>query len=386
MVTRLGLSHNLLLLAVAMALWGLGFGLYGILWPLYVEQLGGGPVAIGWLQTAAGLSTALVVLPGGFLADRVDRKKMILWGWIMAVPAPFLFAWAPSWPWLFVGVILYFGSAFSTPAAQAYIQAEAGPRLAVAYTVVMSAFALGAVIGPAISGYLVDLTSFRTVFYMAGALYAVSTLLILPMAPAPAPGGVRHTWSLTSWSPARRPRFFQWVALAALLSVAGGLSGPYVVPFWRTVGHFNIKTIGLLGAVTTLTAALVSPLWGRLAERLGIPRALGWGLAITTAGMVGLWAIPRLLWLQASSAVVRGAGGGSGGLTGVAIGRVVPGLEAGTAYGLLNWISELAGALAPYPGALLYEIRPEAPMVFTTALGFLLVVWIFTREPSTVPP
>ena len=152
---RLGMTPDLWWMTTAQGLWGLGFGLYGLLFPLYIEKLGGGPIIIGLLTTLAGIMTAFVVFPGGWLADRVDRRTILLWGWVVAIPVPFMFAAAPRWEFLIPGVILYFGSAFSTPAMQAVIVEEAPPEmLSTAYNVVMSVFGAGMVAGPALGGYL----------------------------------------------------------------------------------------------------------------------------------------------------------------------------------------------------------------------------------------
>lgn len=375
-----GLSPNVVRLAAAMGLWGLGFGLYGTLWPLYVEKLGGSALAIGGLATLAGVVTAASALPGGYCADRLDRRGLIRWGWALAVPAPFLFAWAPHWQWLSLGVLLYFGTSFSTPAAQAYIQVEAGSRLALVYNVVMGAFAIGAVLGPAVGGFIVGRVGFPPVFYLSGIIFLVSTVIVWPIDRAPSTGAPRRF----SWR--GRPRLYRWIALTAVLALAGGLAGPYVVPFWRTVGGLSVQTIGLLSGLTLLVGAATGPLWGRLAERVGLPFALGLGVSVGIVGIVGLFGWPRILWLQVGAAGVRGVGGGSHLLTGVAVGRVVRAPEAGTAYGVLNLAAEAAGALAPFPGALLYRLRPEAPLVFQTAILVLVAVWAMTAHPGGVPP
>ncbi len=375
-----GLSPNVIRLAAAMGLWGLGFGLYGTLWPLYVEQLGGSALAIGWLAALAGVVTAASALPGGYCADRFDRRGLIRWGWALAVPAPLLFAWAPHWQWLAVGVLLYFGTSFSTPAAQAYIQREAQDQLALAYNAVMGAFAAGAVLGPAAGGFVVARAGFNVVFYLAAAIFLLSTAIVWPIGPGPAAGPPRaFVWR-------RRPRLYRWVALTAVLALAGGLAGPYVVPFWRAAGGLSVQTIGLLSGLAMLVGAASGPLWGRLAERVGLPFALGLGISVGTLGIVGLFGWPRILWVQVGAAGVRGAGGGSHLLTGVAVGRVVRGPEAGTAYGVLNLAAEMAGAVAPFPGALLYRFRPEAPLVFQAAILALAAGWVLTARPHGVPP
>jgi DHA1 family tetracycline resistance protein-like MFS transporter len=374
-------SPDLKRLAVSTGIWGLGFGLYGTLWPLYVERLGGNAQSIGWLETGAAIITAAVALPGGWWADRTDRRRLMIWGSVIATPAPLLYLWAPNWHWLFLGLVLYFGSSVASPATQAYIQEQAGENLAVTYSVVTGAFSAGAVAGPAIGGYLVSRFSYHPVFALAFLLYGISTWLLVPLKPAPSQAERRPSRTVPRW-PTGRPRFYQWAGLAAVLTFAASLAGPYVVPFWRSVGHLSIETIGFIGALSTLVGALTGPLWGALAERWGLPEAVAAGLGVSGLGLAGLWTLPRMVSAQAVAALLRGLGSSASTLMGVAIGRVVPYVEAGSAYGLMGWMTQVAAALAPYPGALLYQFRPEAPMVFTTALWTLVIVFILTRPPS----
>ncbi|MCL8209249.1 MAG: MFS transporter [Actinomycetia bacterium] len=380
MLGRAGRGANVAWLAWSFGLWGLGFGLYAMLWPLYVEQLGGGPRAIGLLATLAGLTTALVVLPGGVAADQWDRRRLVIWGTVLAVPAPLVFAWAPRWEWLAVGIVLYFGTAFSIPATQAILQQEAAGDLARAYTTVMGAYAMGSVIGPAAGGWLAAHAGFRAVFYASAALYALSALTLGPLDLGRAKTGPAAL-SPADWGFVRRPRFVRWTGVAALLTAATGLASPYVVPFWRAFGGWDLGTIGLFGSVGMLAAALTTPLWGRVADRIGYARALAAGLGFAVLGWTGVWIWPRDLAVQVAMAGIRGIGAGIAGIPGVAIGRVVHMAEAGRAYGLLNWVTELAGALAPYPGALLYQFQPSAPMVVTAAVWLLAAVWVATYDP-----
>jgi MFS family permease len=56
-----------------------------------------------------GISKALTNYFAGRLSDRVGRKAVLVGGWFVALPFPFLLMWAPSWEWvlfanLFLGV------------------------------------------------------------------------------------------------------------------------------------------------------------------------------------------------------------------------------------------------------------------------------------------
>ncbi|QTE42370.1 MULTISPECIES: MFS transporter [Mucilaginibacter] len=56
---------------------------------------------------AFGLVKAFTNLISGVLADKYTRKKVLIWGWLVGLPVPFLLAFAPSWNWiLFANVLL----------------------------------------------------------------------------------------------------------------------------------------------------------------------------------------------------------------------------------------------------------------------------------------
>lgn len=49
-----------------------------------------------------GLTKALTNYFAGQFADRKGRKEVLIAGWLIAVPVPFLLIWAPSWRWILV--------------------------------------------------------------------------------------------------------------------------------------------------------------------------------------------------------------------------------------------------------------------------------------------
>lgn len=54
-----------------------------------------------------GVSKALTNYGAGRWADRFGRKSVLVLGWLVAAPVPFLLMWAPSWNWiLFANVLL----------------------------------------------------------------------------------------------------------------------------------------------------------------------------------------------------------------------------------------------------------------------------------------
>ncbi len=49
-----------------------------------------------------GVTKALTNYLAGRLADRVGRKQVLVAGWLVATPVPFLLMWAPSWTWVLI--------------------------------------------------------------------------------------------------------------------------------------------------------------------------------------------------------------------------------------------------------------------------------------------
>jgi len=47
-----------------------------------------------------GVTKALTNYAAGRLSDRVGRKQVLVAGWLVAAPVPFLLMWAPSWAWV----------------------------------------------------------------------------------------------------------------------------------------------------------------------------------------------------------------------------------------------------------------------------------------------
>ncbi len=49
-----------------------------------------------------GITKAVTNYAAGRLSDRVGRKGVLVAGWLVAVPVPFLLMWAPTWSWVLV--------------------------------------------------------------------------------------------------------------------------------------------------------------------------------------------------------------------------------------------------------------------------------------------
>jgi MFS family permease len=106
-MTRLGLRENagqFALLVGLNAFVGAMVGLERSMLPLVGERDFGlaSKSTILSFVVAFGIAKALSNLAAGGLADRVGRKRLLVIGWLLALPVPLLIALAPSWGWIVV--------------------------------------------------------------------------------------------------------------------------------------------------------------------------------------------------------------------------------------------------------------------------------------------
>lgn len=104
---RLGLRANALqfsLLVALNALVGSMVGLERSVMPLIGEREFGiaSKLAILAFVLAFGISKAITNLFSGSLAERHSRRRMLIVGWLLALPVPLLVGLAPSWGWIVV--------------------------------------------------------------------------------------------------------------------------------------------------------------------------------------------------------------------------------------------------------------------------------------------
>jgi MFS family permease len=107
----LGLRANLAqfsLLVAVNALVGGTIGQERTVLPLLAEREFGLTAYTAGLTfiVAFGITKALTNLAAGALSDRVGRKPVLVAGWIVAVPAPLLLIWAPTWGWIVAANVL----------------------------------------------------------------------------------------------------------------------------------------------------------------------------------------------------------------------------------------------------------------------------------------
>ena len=145
--------------------------------PLYVVQiLGLSSTYIGVILSTGIFLNAFLQTPMGMLADRVNRKALLIGGGLISAVGYFYMVQTGTIAEIFVArMVVSMGSALAMPAVTAIIARE-GRELGSGSTVGVfnTAMSIGQIIGPVFSGFLLDAYGMGSVFYFSGSMIGPS--------------------------------------------------------------------------------------------------------------------------------------------------------------------------------------------------------------------
>jgi len=102
----LGLERNVAVLGASLFLLVLGEELWQAYLPKYLTALGASGLVVGFFASTKDLLDGLYQYPGGWLNDRLGRKRALLTFTTLATLGYLVYALAREWAWLFLGLWL----------------------------------------------------------------------------------------------------------------------------------------------------------------------------------------------------------------------------------------------------------------------------------------
>lgn len=363
------MSRDLKIVSAAMLTWGVGEGMFFIFQPLYIQQLGADPILIGTILGATGLVMAAAQIPSGYLSDRIGRQPLMRFSWISGVVATWVMALAPSLGFFVAGLLLYGLTSSVLAPLNTYIQGARGRwSVGKAVSFVSAAYNIGGILGPMIGGVIGELFNLRTVYYVAGVIFTISTLILLFARKQPIVESTTHEGDT---SLLRNNLFVGMLVVIFLVMFATTLPQPLAANFLQNQRGLSLSQIGQLGSLGALGSVLLMLLFGHL--------KVGPALLI---GQVGLVFFALILW-QGGSFLWYGLAyfflGGyrlCRAMTVALVRPVVREREVGLAFGLVEFLNSMAFVVSPVLAGLLYDWRPAS--IFPVGLGFLMLSIAFS--------
>lgn len=359
-----------------------GDGLYAYLLPYYItNSLNADSVEVGVLYAVMTLVAALTLLFAGTLADKYDRKKIMLAGWIAWLPAPIIFSFARNWLEMLPGMVLW-GVWLGGPTGTAYIVSAADEkRVTLTFAMISSSWSLGYIFSPAFGGYLAGTVGMRSVFYLASTFYAIATLILLFIKSQKAKGYALLT-SKKGYS------FFRLLKTKKLLKLSVFFASmmfiimmfrPFVPKFLADVYGYGDFEIGVLGSISFFGSAVLGILLGKIGDKWRKAYALAASLLLCSLSLMLLLLFGNFEVL-AITFFLTGSSYLTWSLLGAVVGPLAPESIRARWVSVPQTVTMFASFVAPYLGGILYGISPFYPFMTTIIVTVVLALSTFAMQ------
>jgi len=302
---RLGLRENLAqfsLLMIVNAFVGGMVGLERSILPAIAEEdfhLAGRTAFLAFI-VVFGIAKALTNYGAGRLSDRWGRKRLLVAGWLVAAPVPFLLMWAPTWNWvLFANVLLGIsqGLTWSTTVIMKIDLVGSKQR---GLAMGLNEFAgYVAVAGSALAtGWIAARYGIRPQPFYLGVVFAFAGLVLSALLVRETHHHVSHEAALAGTAPEHAPtsRDVFWrttlsdpdlssVSQAGLVNNLNDGMAWGLFPLVFAAAGMSLAQIGLLAAIYPATWGVVQLATGALSDRTGRKPLIVWGMWIQAAGI-----------------------------------------------------------------------------------------------------
>ncbi len=325
---RLGLRENaaqFTLLVVVNAFVGAMVGIERSILPAIAEQEFGLAARSAILSFIAvfGVAKALTNYGAGRWSDRYGRKAVLVLGWLVAAPVPFLLMWAPSWNWILFANVLLGVSQGLTWSTTVIMKIDlVGPRqrgLAMGLNEFAGYLALAA--SALATGWIAGHYGLRPQPFYLGVVFVAAGLMLSVLLVRETRQHVAHESALLGteapgtvssaremfWRTTLTDRNLSSISQAGLVNNLNDGMAWGLFPLLFFAAGMNLAQVGLLAAVYPATWSLGQLITGPLSDRIGRKPLIVWGMWIQAIG-IGVMAAVHTFTSFASGAVLLGVG------------------------------------------------------------------------------
>ncbi|MDP2319005.1 MAG: MFS transporter [Acidobacteriota bacterium] len=310
---RLGLRENagqFWLLVLVNAFVGAMVGLERSILPAIAEQefhLAARTAVLSFI-VVFGVAKALTNYGAGRLSDRWGRKHVLVAGWLVAAPVPFMLMWAPSWNWILAANLLLGvsqGLTWSTTVIMK-IDLVGSQQRGLAMGINEFAGYLAVAASALATGWVATRYGVRPQPFYLGVVYvvigfALSAFLVREtrhhvthesgLAGALPPGGLPSAREVF-WRTTLTDRDLSSISQAGLVNNLNDGMAWGLFPMVFAAAGMNLAQIGLLAAVYPASWGLGQLVTGALSDRIGRKPLIVWGMWIQ-AGGIGVVALAQ---------------------------------------------------------------------------------------------
>lgn len=373
----------------------LGFGIILPLLPYYVESFGAGPVTIGFLSAAYSLFQFLSAPILGELSDKFGRRPILLFS-IGGTALSFgLLGIANSIPLLFLSRIIDGASGGNISTAQAYIaDITSKENRTQGMGIMMAAFSLGFVLGPAVGG-LLSVYGYGVPALVAGAVALVATVLtyfFLPESvslndPLAVARKRKKFFSLRDFYDAlTHPEVGMFLSVSFMMMFAFSLMQGTFALFSEHSLHLSAKDNGYIFAYLGLIGIIMQMfLLKRILKWMNERKAIMVSIICVAASLALIAFSTNLPMLFLAITLLAFGNGISGPVLAGLVSKKTPNDEQGNIMGVNQSIASVARLVGPVAGTFIYsQIGLRAPYLIATVI--LVLTAVFSIKHLMVAP
>lgn len=325
-----------------------------------------------------GITKALTNYLAGRLSDRLGRKHVLVAGWLVAVPVPFLLMWAPTWSWILIANALLGVSQGLTWSTTVIMKIDlSGPRqrgLAMGLNEFAGYLAVG--LSAWATGYIAARYGLRPEPFYLGVGFVALGLLLSVFAVhetqhhVAAESALHDEAQIPShreifWRTTLRDRNLSSISQAGLVNNLNDGMAWGLFPLFFAAAQMNLTQIGTLAAIYPATWGVCQLVTGAWSDRVGRK-----------------WLIASGMWVQA---IGIGAIALAVGFGGFAVGAALLGIGTAMVYPTLlaaisdvahpSWRASSVGVYRLWRD-LGYAVGAVIAGVTADALGLAAALWV----------
>ena len=378
-------------------------------WPyrsLFILELGATKELLGMLLMLETISRLLFQLPGGIMADRIGRRKLIIYSSIIRSGSPLVLIFATHWTHVAPGIVLNAAASLGMPAVNALIaeslsEESRGSGFAAYRAVTWMPMIITSMVGGMLMDYYGVVKGIKLVLIVSLVASIFSILLRW-----------RFITETLGNSDKQKNSTDQVIRNRSLLELENIPSGIWVLTAVAAISMFGTRVVmsfmviyaveevgltktqwGAIGTVVSLISTMLTMPGGILADRIGRKPSIIFSRVLSSFSILG-FTFSNSFWhmgvTRALGGVAQGFGGTAWGPMGgpvwqALVADMTPPEDRGRIMGLMGAIQGLVSTPASWVGGYMYDnISPDLPFYtsFTLNTAGTLIFVALLREPK----
>jgi|YelNatPaOPRAMG01_1025707.scaffolds.fasta_scaffold15024_6 MFS family permease len=295
-------KRNITIIALTWALMSPFSSAVNVYASLFILGLGGGPVEVGIISMAGTVTLAFSRLIGGYLADSIGRKRIMVPMTIAYGILTLIYVFARDWTWILLGSVLSSLALMYQPALQAMMFDSLPPdKRGKGISFANMPSQISSLAGPPIATLVVASMGLIKGMRFLYLLVAVSTVLsgiirifLVEIIRNKAEIGIKH--GVNEYIKALRMLkgdLGKLILTTSSVAALYNMAYPYVQIYAVKYLGITVEEWGIMSTVVTVWSTFTTLLSGSLADRIGRNIVMSLGYASGSIGLVMIALAPR---------------------------------------------------------------------------------------------